>query len=133
VGAEGANFGIVVKLKPFASHRNQFAGAGANAVVRAHFARPAAEKAGKRERGESGHLLCVRAGEWNMANRGTWRTKIGGKHHRGRRCQKVQGNVLGAGHNIVALHTFECRHSHLAKKIWILAESFLSAAPAWVA
>jgi hypothetical protein len=28
VGAEGANFGIAVKLKPFSSHRDQFAGAG---------------------------------------------------------------------------------------------------------
>ena len=46
---------------------------------------------------------------------------------------RVQGKVLGAGHDVVALHTFECGDSHLAKKVWILAERFLSSAPARVA
>jgi hypothetical protein len=45
----------------------------------------------------------------------------------------VHGKVFGAGHDIVALHTFERGDGHLAKKVRILAESFLSAAPARVA
>src|SRR5208283_549551 len=54
--------------------------------------------------------------------------KLGAVHFDG-----VQGKVFGAGHDVVALYTFERGDGHLAKKVRILTESFLSAAPARVA
>ena len=84
MGADAADLGVTVERQALAAHRDQFAirsRVRSNAIVRTHFARPFAKKAGEREGCERDHLgrICVR--EVNNFGRRTGRRDFFGQHH----------------------------------------------------
>jgi len=80
MGANTADFGIVVQHQPFAAHGNQFP-VGSHAEVRTHLTGSAAKKAGERQICERYHFGGVCAGERKYLERVDGSDHVFGQHH----------------------------------------------------
>jgi hypothetical protein len=78
--ADAANFRVAVECDTFAAHCDQVP-FGSHTIVKAHFARSAAEEARERDVGECDHLVRVFAGEWDDTGDWLGRRDLAGQDH----------------------------------------------------